>query len=92
MPNNFMHARAQHELSSYWIVYIMCAERDWKINVCRPSTTMVPMLGSFSARDKIIQRSVNTIARDECSMAIESQRNILLSLLCMKKKTVERRV
>ena len=51
---------------------------------------MVSMLSSFSARDKIIQRSVNTIARDECSMAIESQRNILLSLLCMKKKVIKR--
>ena len=72
------------------IVYMMCAEREWKIKACLPSTAMVSMLGSFSACDKNIQRSVNTIARDEYSMAMESRRNVLLSLLCVKKNATER--
>ena len=49
------------------------------------------MLVTFSACDKIIPRSVNTIARVECSMSMESRRNLLLYTLYMKKKTSERR-
>ena len=48
------------------------------------------MLGTFSARDKIIPRSVNAIGRVECSMSMESQRNLLLCTLYMKKKASER--
>ena len=50
----------------------------------------VSMLGTFSARDKIIGRSVNAIARVECSMSMESRRNLLLNTLYMKKKASER--
>ena len=62
---------AQHEISSYWIVYTMCAECDWKINACQPSMAIVSMLGH-------IQHSVNTIALDEWSMSVKSPRNVLL--------------
>ena len=52
---------------------------------------MPTYLGTFSARDKIIPRTVNDIARVECSMSVESRRNLLLCLLYMKKKASERR-
>ena len=45
----------------------------------------------ISACDKIIPHSVNAVARVECSMLMESQRNPPLCPFYMKKKTSERR-
>ena len=50
----------------------------------------VSMLGTFSVRDKIILCSLNAIALVECSMSMESWRNLILCLLYRKKKASKR--